>query len=208
MQIQPQMAKMWTLPHLVQIRQPEFWDIQIIGKSGTVWKLCFAGFKRIYIRENLLRDGRVSLLSQKFTRVNGTWYTNPDITSVVGLHAVPVTGTAIVSTGPERERSVTRRRSFCLLKLTKHASQKAYTAYSTAYSVFSGPVDLSTAVFDGNGHQKCSERAHGTGRLSKTNKGGGKRDTDQPKPSTATRLWASDLQAEDPIKHFGVAKAC
>ncbi|KAJ7843908.1 hypothetical protein B0H14DRAFT_3139482 [Mycena olivaceomarginata] len=50
------------------------------------------------------------------------------------LHAVPVTGTAVVSTGPERER------------------------------VFSGPVDPSTAVFDGNGRQKCSERAHETGR--------------------------------------------
>ncbi|KAJ7870952.1 hypothetical protein B0H14DRAFT_2571005 [Mycena olivaceomarginata] len=44
--------------------------------------------------------------------------------------------------------------------------------------------------------------------LSETNNGGGKRDIDQPKPSTATRLWASDLQAQDPIKHFGVAKAC
>jgi hypothetical protein len=36
----------------------------------------------------------------------------------LGLHAVPVTGTAVVSTGPERERSVTRRPSSCLLKLT------------------------------------------------------------------------------------------
>ncbi|KAJ7753017.1 hypothetical protein B0H14DRAFT_2635657 [Mycena olivaceomarginata] len=42
----------------------------------------------------------------------------------------------------------------------------------------------------------------------------GQRDIDQPKPSTATRspkhimLWASDLQAQDPIKHFGVVKAC
>ncbi|KAJ7849215.1 hypothetical protein B0H14DRAFT_2582575 [Mycena olivaceomarginata] len=61
MQIQPQMAKIWSLP-------PKFWDIQIIGKLGTVWKLRFAGFKRIYIGENLLRNG-----------VNGTWYTNPDI---------------------------------------------------------------------------------------------------------------------------------
>ncbi|KAJ7804587.1 hypothetical protein B0H14DRAFT_2612196 [Mycena olivaceomarginata] len=36
----------------------------------------------------------------------------------VGLHAVPVTGTAVVSMGPERERSVRRRPSFCLFKLT------------------------------------------------------------------------------------------
>ncbi|KAJ7307810.1 hypothetical protein DFH08DRAFT_824121 [Mycena albidolilacea] len=84
----------------------------------------------------------------------------------LGLHAVPVTGTAVVSTGPERERSVTRRLSFRLFKLIKHASHKAYTAYPTIYGVFSGPVDLSTAVIDGNGRKKCSERAHGTGQIS------------------------------------------
>ncbi|KAJ6514661.1 hypothetical protein DFH09DRAFT_1099499 [Mycena vulgaris] len=36
----------------------------------------------------------------------------------VGLFAVPVTGTAVVLTGPERERSVTRRPSFHLFKFT------------------------------------------------------------------------------------------
>ncbi|KAJ7855648.1 hypothetical protein B0H14DRAFT_2579301 [Mycena olivaceomarginata] len=41
-----------------------------------------------------------------------------DTRAVLGLHAVPVTGTAVVSTGPERERSVTRWPSFCLFKLT------------------------------------------------------------------------------------------
>ncbi|KAJ7858668.1 hypothetical protein B0H14DRAFT_2577645 [Mycena olivaceomarginata] len=89
-------------------------------------------------------------------------------TDGLGLHAVPVTGTAVVLTGPEREQSVMRRPSFRLFKVTKHASQKAYTAYSTVYGMFSGPVDPSTAVFDGNGRQKCSERAHGTGRTGAT----------------------------------------
>ncbi|KAF8211918.1 hypothetical protein K438DRAFT_1928200 [Mycena galopus ATCC 62051] len=85
-----------------------------------------------------------------------------------GLHTVPVTGTAVVSTGDGQARTVTRRPSFRQFKLTKYASQRAWTAYLTVYGAFfSGLVDPSTAVFEGNGPQKCRQRAHGTGRYAR-----------------------------------------
>ncbi|KAJ6600544.1 hypothetical protein DFH09DRAFT_1070332 [Mycena vulgaris] len=62
----------------------------------------------------------------------------------IRLHTVPSTGTAVVLTGPGRERSVARRPSFCLSELPR-------------------PVYPSTAVLDGNGRQKYSRRARRDG---------------------------------------------
>ncbi|KAJ7308743.1 hypothetical protein DFH08DRAFT_823771 [Mycena albidolilacea] len=50
---------------------------------------------------------------------SGWFQSGSRVQSPIGLYAVPVMGTAVVSTGPERERSVTRRPSFRLFKLTR-----------------------------------------------------------------------------------------
>ncbi|KAJ7246437.1 hypothetical protein C8J57DRAFT_1241486 [Mycena rebaudengoi] len=69
--------------------------------------------------------------------------------SFLGLCAVPSTGTAVVSTGPGRERSVTRRPSFRQLKLLSlpvHEicpAKGLYIAYDQVWRVFwtRRPVD-------------------------------------------------------------------
>ncbi|KAJ6572454.1 hypothetical protein DFH09DRAFT_1079658 [Mycena vulgaris] len=70
-----------------------------------------------------------------------------------GLGALPSTDTAVVSTGPGRERSVTRRPSFRQLKLLS-----LYIAYDRVWRVF-----WTRRPVDGHGRRKRSRKARRNG---------------------------------------------
>ncbi|KAJ7254583.1 hypothetical protein C8J57DRAFT_1236822 [Mycena rebaudengoi] len=68
----------------------------------------------------------------------------------------------------------------------------AYTSHMADYGVFSGPVDPSTAVFDGHGRQKRSRRARRNGSAT--------RRTEPVEPARRARRTALDAVLTQPPK--------